>query len=80
MCMIITCMVLQGYSKQDVESTGYTAKEINCTACLYTYTAVAICHPDQLYYVQTVWSQLFDNVDVMFLISKDFHKPGTLCW
>ena len=71
-------MVLQGSSKEDVESVGYTAKEINSTASLYTYTVIALCYPDLLHEVQTVWKQLFENVDMLFLISKHFHKPGIL--
>ena len=69
-------MVLQGSSKDAVESAGYTAKEINSTASLHTYTTVALCHPDLLHDVQTVWKQLFENVELLFVISDHFHKPG----
>ena len=59
-----------------MEKMGYTAKEINSIASLSTYTAIVMCHPDQLQDVRVVWSQLFDNVDVLFAISDDFHNPG----
>jgi len=51
-------------------------KEINSSVGFHTYTAIAMCYPDVLHDVQTVWEQMFENVQLIFAISEDFHKPG----
>lgn len=74
---IFTLLILQGSSVEDVDSLGYTAKEINSASGLYTYTAIATCYPASLHNVITAWNQLFGNVDTLFTISEDFRNPGT---
>ena len=76
MFLLLCLLILQGSSIEDVESLGYTAKEINSVSGLYTYTAIATCYPTLLHNVSTAWYQLFGNIDTLFIISEDFHKPG----
>ena len=74
--LLLYLLILQGSSIEDVDSLGYTAKEINSVSGLYTYTAIATCYPTSLHNVLTAWSQLFGNIDTLFTISEDFCKPG----
>ena len=59
--LLLYLLILQGSSIEDVDSSGYTAKEINSTSGLHTYTAITTCYPTSLNNVTTAWYQLFGN-------------------
>ena len=51
--LLLYLLILQGSSIEDVDSLGYTAKEINSVSGLHTYTAIATCYPTSLNNVTT---------------------------
>ena len=58
---------IQDVSREVVESTSYTLKEINTDASCVTYTTAALCTPEVWSLVEEVWRRAYINTDLLFL-------------
>ena len=63
-------------SREIVESTSYTLKEINTVTSCSIYSAAALCTPDVWNLVEEVWGRAYVNTDVLFLqtLTPDVHQ------
>ena len=62
----INCYMCREALKRILKVLGTLPKKL--TASLYNYNTIAICHPVLIHDVQTVWEQLFGNVDAMLVL------------
>lgn len=71
----------QGSSRENVESTAYTIKELNAVAGCHLFTAAALCDPHSLSLVREVWTKAFVNTDILFAAAhnQENRRQGTVC-
>ena len=74
---IVIHSCLQDTSREFVESTAYTLKEINTVAACSVFSTAVLCPPEVFSMVHEVWSRAFINTDQLFF-AKTQGRPGTL--
>ena len=71
---------IQDVSREVVESTSYTVKEINTVASCSTYSTAALCTPEVWSLVEEVWRRAYANTDVLFFANTNPRcGPGMSC-
>lgn len=67
-------------SREVVESTSYTVKEINTVASCSSYSTAALCAPEVWSLVEEVWRHAYADTDVLFFANTNPKcGPGMSC-